>query len=123
LSADNGILCVADAIAENQVDGKTLCGLADADLYTSVADGGLGLKPLQLKRVRAELAQYQSSDSSGNSSASELSMPRKSFQPELHETDTVYSAQVPAPQRTRVNTPAHCLVRILVLTCLTVHEE
>mmetsp|Transcript_12862 Transcript_12862/g.20418 ORF Transcript_12862/g.20418 Transcript_12862/m.20418 type:complete len:308 (+) Transcript_12862:187-1110(+) len=87
------LVAAADAIAENQVDGKTLCGLADADLYTSVADGGLGLKPLQLKRVRAELAQYQSSDSSGNSSASELSMPRKSFQPELHETDTVYSAQ------------------------------
>jgi hypothetical protein len=42
----------ADIIEENQVDGKTLCDLSDVDLYSNVEDGGLGLKPLQMKRIR-----------------------------------------------------------------------
>jgi len=87
------LTAAAEAIAENQVDGKTLCGLADADLYTSVDEGGLGLKPLQLKRIRSELSHSASTATSSSSSASDLSMPRKICQPELHETDTVYSAQ------------------------------
>ena len=44
------LIGAADAIAENQIDGKTLCELSDADLYSAVDDGGLGLKPLQLKQ-------------------------------------------------------------------------
>ena len=55
------LIGAADAIAENQIDGKTLCELSDADLYSAVDDGGLGLKPLQLKRIRAELGQSSSS--------------------------------------------------------------
>lgn len=42
----------ADVIEENQVDGKTLCDLSDVDLYSNVEEGGLGLKPLQMKRIR-----------------------------------------------------------------------
>jgi len=42
----------ADVIAENQVDGKTLCDLSDQDLYGRIEEGGLGLKPLQMKRIR-----------------------------------------------------------------------
>jgi hypothetical protein len=42
----------ADVIAENQIDGKTLYTLSDEDLFAKVEDGGLGLKPLQLKRIR-----------------------------------------------------------------------
>ena len=47
----------ADVILENQVDGKTLCSLSNEDLYGKVDDGGLGLKPLQLKRIRSELSE------------------------------------------------------------------
>ena len=33
---------LALAIAENQVDGKTLCDLTNADLFSKIEDGGLG---------------------------------------------------------------------------------
>ena len=59
----------ADAVVENQIDGKTLCDLSDNDLYSKVEDGGLGLKPLQLKRIRAELGESSNASSVGSAAS------------------------------------------------------
>ena len=92
----------ADAIAENQIDGKTLCELSDADLYSAVDDGGLGLKPLQLKRIRAELGQSSSSAGTGASLCQESGYSdRQTDDSEdskaTTHTHTIYSAQVHVP--------------------------
>jgi hypothetical protein len=44
------------AVRENRVNGRTLAALTDAELMEGIAEGGLGLSKLQLKRVRVELA-------------------------------------------------------------------
>ena len=85
----------ADAIAENQIDGKTLCDLSDNDLYSKVEDGGLGLKPLQLKRIRAELGESSNASSVGSAA----SLCQKSGNKQTDDSadsnaHTIYSAQV-----------------------------
>ena len=81
------------------IDGKTLCDLSDNDLYSKVEDGGLGLKPLQLKRIRAELG--ESSNASSVGSAASLCQKSGNRQTDdsadsnaRTHTHTIYSAQV-----------------------------
>eukprot|EP00960_Hanusia_phi_P048825 759189-Hanusia_phi.AAC.5 len=45
----------ATAIESNGVDGKTFLMLEEEDLKRSIEDGGLGLKLLQIKRIRKEM--------------------------------------------------------------------
>ena len=95
----------ADAIAENQIDGKTLCDLSDADLYSAVDDGGLGLKPLQLKRIRAELGQSSNASSAGSAASlcqqsvgySDRQTDDSADSKATTHTHTIYSAQVHVP--------------------------
>ena len=46
----------ARVLAENRVDGKTLCS-ADFDCFLTmdISDGGLGLKPMQKARLKREM--------------------------------------------------------------------
>jgi hypothetical protein len=53
---------VADRVVANSVDGGVLCGLTAAELRGE-ADG-LGIKPLQLRRVRQELERLKVSAAS-----------------------------------------------------------
>jgi hypothetical protein len=50
-----GFAEAADAIKENCVDGQTLIS-ADFDQYLTmgIAEGGLGLKPMQIERLKTE---------------------------------------------------------------------
>jgi hypothetical protein len=53
-----GFAEAADAIKENGIDGKyfeEMLRNSDEDLTTSIAEGGLGFKRLQLKVVRAKI--------------------------------------------------------------------
>eukprot|EP00960_Hanusia_phi_P011483 335688-Hanusia_phi.AAC.1 len=45
----------AMAVESNGVDGKTFLSLDDEDFRRSIEDGGLGLKPLQVKRIKKEM--------------------------------------------------------------------
>jgi hypothetical protein len=45
----------ADAVDENSIDGKTFLDLTQDELRSAIEEGGLGLKPLQLKRMQKEL--------------------------------------------------------------------
>ena len=46
---------VTGVVRECSIDGKTLLELTDEELMESVENGGLGLKKLQIKRIRQEL--------------------------------------------------------------------
>jgi len=50
-----GFAEAADAIKENCVDGQTLISV-DFDQYLTmgIAEGGLGLKPMQIERLKTE---------------------------------------------------------------------
>eukprot|EP00960_Hanusia_phi_P043637 756169-Hanusia_phi.AAC.2 len=45
----------AMAVESNGVDGKTYVSLDEKDLRSSIEDGGLGLKPMQVKRIKKEM--------------------------------------------------------------------
>ena len=50
----------ADAIKENCVDGKTLISAGfDQYLTMGIAEGGLGLKPMQKIRLKTEIEQFR----------------------------------------------------------------
>jgi hypothetical protein len=61
-----GFAEAADAIKENYVDGKTLIS-ADFDQYFTmgVAEGGLGLTPMQKMRLKTEIEQFRKPSHSG----------------------------------------------------------
>ena len=50
---------VISVILEDQIDGKTLLSLSDDDLMESVSNGGIGLRRLQVKRLRSEIQAFQ----------------------------------------------------------------
>ncbi len=57
-----GFAEAADAIKKNGIDGKYLAEMLrnnDQDLTTSIAEGGLGFKRLQLKVVKAKIEESQ----------------------------------------------------------------
>jgi hypothetical protein len=57
-----GFAEAADAIKENGIDGKYFAEMlrnSDEDLTTSIAEGGLGFKRLQLKVVKAKIEESQ----------------------------------------------------------------
>ena len=49
------LLHIANAVDENSIDGKTFLDLTQEELLLPVNEGGLGLKPLQIKRIQKEL--------------------------------------------------------------------
>jgi len=56
-----GFAEAADAIKDNYVDGKTLISAGfDQYLTMGIAEGGLGLKPMQTMRLKTEIAQFSS---------------------------------------------------------------
>ncbi len=55
-----GFAEAADAIMKNSVDGKTLISAGfDQYLTMGIAEGGLGLKPMQKIRLKTEIEQFR----------------------------------------------------------------